>query len=433
MTDLKFCRRCLYSEVHPLNIIIGDDGLCSGCYVHEEKNQLDWTVRWEMLKTLTNEFKVKSGRQYDCIVPVNGGADSYFTVHVVKNLLGLNPLLASYNNHYNTPLGIRNLAYLRIAFNVDMVQRTVQPQTIRNLNRATLQSMGSMYWHIQAGRTAFPVQTAVNYGIPLIIWGAHQGVDQVGMFSHLEEVEMTRKYRKDHDLMGMEVEDLVAQHDFLNHEDLESFYYPDDRDIQALGIRGIYLNNYLRWDSKAQHELMINEFGFETSTQARTFDTYNTTYCHHHSGLHDQIKFAKWGFGKATDHACREIRLNRLTRQAGIELVNRYSQVNATDESLFLEWQGISREELWEYIDLHRHPRIWQRDGKEWVLQANAATSPSEGDTKPTQACHFKITPSRNPTENKEQYILIGRGYVDGQGPHSPPKKKWNFHTAETK
>ena len=34
------------------------------------------------------------------------------------------------------------------------------------------------------------MQVAVEFNIPLIIWGAHQGIDQVGMFSHLDEVEM---------------------------------------------------------------------------------------------------------------------------------------------------------------------------------------------------------------------------------------------------
>ena len=30
--------------------------------------------------------------------------------------------------------------------------------------------------------------------------GAHQGVEQVGMFSHEQEVEMSRRYKEDHDL-----------------------------------------------------------------------------------------------------------------------------------------------------------------------------------------------------------------------------------------
>ncbi len=37
--------------------------------------------------------------------------------------------------------------------------------------------------------------------------------NQVRMYSHFDEVEMTRKYRKEHDLMGLEAEDLIDDMD----------------------------------------------------------------------------------------------------------------------------------------------------------------------------------------------------------------------------
>ena len=64
---------------------------------------------------------------------------------------------------------------------------------------------------------------AVNYGIPLIIWGAHQGIEQVGMFSHNHEIEMTRRYRHDHDLFSIEAEDLLKISNNLNEEDILNF------------------------------------------------------------------------------------------------------------------------------------------------------------------------------------------------------------------
>ena len=62
--------------------------------------------------------------------------------------------------------------------------------------------------------------------IPLIIWGAHQGLEQVGMYSHLHNVEMTRRYRKDHDLFGVGPENLETVFNELSEEDkvfLEKF------------------------------------------------------------------------------------------------------------------------------------------------------------------------------------------------------------------
>ena len=86
---MRVCSRCLYPENHPLNIVFDNQGVCSGCRVHEEKDRLDWSERFEKLKILTNSYRSRSHNNYDCIVPVSGARDSYFTVHVVKNILKL--------------------------------------------------------------------------------------------------------------------------------------------------------------------------------------------------------------------------------------------------------------------------------------------------------------------------------------------------------
>jgi len=202
MTQATACRRCLYTTDHALGLTIDADGICSGCRIHEEKDRLDFDARWANLLELVKPYRSTSGTSYDCIVPVTGAHDSHWIVHLVKERLGLNPLLVTYNKYFNTPLGIRNLANLRIRFDCDILIQNVNPQSVKQITRTTLRQLGSIYWPCLAGQTVFPVQTAVRYQIPLIVWGAHQGLEQVGMFSHEHEVEMTRRYRKDHDLIN---------------------------------------------------------------------------------------------------------------------------------------------------------------------------------------------------------------------------------------
>ena len=108
------------------------------------------------------------------------------------------------NKQYNTRIGIWNLASLRTIFDCGLITCSVDPGLLKQLVRKSLRRLGSVYWHCLAGTTAFPVQVVVKFRIPLIIWGIHQGVDQVGMFSHLDEAEMSEKYRKEHDLPGIE-------------------------------------------------------------------------------------------------------------------------------------------------------------------------------------------------------------------------------------
>lgn len=401
------CTRCLYTVDHPLGLTLDDEGICSGCRIHEEKDQLDWSARWQRLEGLVQPYRVNSGATYDCIVPVTGGNDSYYIVHLVKERLGLNPLLVTYNKYFNTPLGIWNLANLRIRFDCDILVQNVNPFSVKNITRTTLRQLGSIYWPCLAGQTVFPVQTAVRYGIPLIIWGAHQGLEQVGMFSHEHEVEMTRRYRKDHDLMGHEADDLLSIFDTLSEDDIWQYRYPEDADLQRVGVRGIYLGNYVRWDPKAQHEQMMSSHGYRTARFARTFDSYDHVDCYNFMGLHDQIKFYKHGYGKVTDHASREIRHGRLNRTEALALVTHYSARPAPHIELFCNWLGIDQKAFQFILDQHRNPRYWrQNEPGHWVFLGTGATP---DPTLPTTAT-FKATHHLD-LDQPSGYITVGKGY----------------------
>lgn len=414
MSDIQFCKLCLYSSAHPLGLTLDDEGICSGCRIHEEKDSLDWDARWKNLENLVKPYRSVSGGNYDCIVPVTGASDSYFIVHLVKERLGLNPLLVTYNKYFNTQLGIKNLANLRIRFDCDILIQNVNPVSVKKITRTTLREFGSIYWPCLAGHTVFPVQTAVRYGVPLIIWGAHQGLEQVGMFSHEHEVEMTRRYRKDHDLMGYEADDLLSIFDVLSEEDIWQYRYPDDADLQRVGVRGIYLGNYVRWDPMAQHEQMIREYGYRTARFSRTFDCYDYVDCFNYMNLHDQLKIYKHGFSKVTDHACREIRHGRLTREEGALLVKHYEQSPVEYSSLFSAWLGIEQRSMQFILDRHRSPRFWnQPEVGRWVFNGMSVRQELNG-LKDAGACELlelaKVT-DQFESDEPPSYVTIGKGW----------------------
>lgn len=352
---MQHCIRCAYPENHALGITFNADGLCSGCIVHEEKDQLDWQEREGKLKSILEQYRNADGANHDCIIPVSGGKDSFFIVDLIKNKFDLNPLLVSYNRHYNTRGGIYNLEQIRTAIGCDIIAITQKPESLYRLMRYSLQKLGSIHWPYLAGSTVFPVQVAVKKKIPLIIWGAHQGVDQVGMFSHLDEVEMTRRYRKEHDLMGLEPEDIHAEgNNLISEQDLLPLFYPSDADIHELGVRGIYLNNYVRWDTKAQHEAMHEKYDIYAAGQLRTFDNYNDGDCQIYNSLHDVIKQRKFNYSKINDHVAREIRLKRLSLEQGLDLIERFQSQDNVDPTPLAKAMDITSGEFWKLVDLHQ-------------------------------------------------------------------------------
>ena len=409
--DIQHCRRCLYTTAHPFGLTIDADGICSGCRVHEEKDLLDWDARLDQLKKLVKPYRCISGKNYDCIVPVSGGVDSYFIVHVVKHVLKLNPLLVTYNRYWNTATGIRNLANLRIRFNCDILYQNVNPGSVRKIVRSTLRDLGSIYWHSIAGQTVFPVQTAVTHRIPLVIWGAHQGMEQVGMFSHLHEVEMTRRYRREHDLMGYEAEDLLGVFGNLREEDVWQYLYPDDHDLHDVGVRGIYLGNYMRWDPKAQHEQMIDTYGYRTASFTRTFDCYDYVDCFNYMNLHDVLKLYKQGYSKVTDHACREIRHGRISREQAMQLVRQYETMEPRFVTQFCDWLGIQERSLQWIMDRHRNPRFWHESPyREWTFNGISQQWSNDGLTASAPSWEWIHESQKEPNETDE-YIVIGKGY----------------------
>ena len=412
MSDIKFCKRCLYATAHPLGLTLDEEGICSGCRIHEEKDALDWDARWERLKAIVEPYRNAGGRNYDCIVPVSGGQDSYYIVWVVKERLGLNPLLVTYNKYFNTPLGIRNLANLRIRLNCDILYQNVNPVAVKNITRETLRQFGSIYWPILAGQTVFPVQTAVRFRVPLIIWGAHQGLEQVGMFSHEHEVEMTRRYRQDHDLMGHEADDLLTIFNTLRERDVWQYRYPDDSDLNAVGVRGIYLGNFVRWDPKAQHEQMIRDYGYRTSAFPRTFDAYDYVDCFNYMDLHDELKLYKHGYSKVTDHASREIRFGRLSRDEGLRLVRQHEQAPLRYVEQFCEWLGMHPRALQFVVNEHRNRDFWVEEKRDqWRFagwSAQQVTESSVGNR--VEPVHFDEN-DRLEYDGDARYVTIGKGY----------------------
>lgn len=410
---IQHCTRCLYPSNHPLGLTFDADGVCSGCRVHEEKDTLDWGTRAALLEQRIAPYRNQSGSNFDCVVPVSGAKDSYFIVDLLKNKLGLNPLLVTFNKLYNTRLGIQNLAYLRTQFDCDHLHMSPDPNVCKRIVKETLRHRGSIYWHCIAGYTSFPVRIAEKFRIPLIIWGAHQGVDQVGMFSHLDEVEMSERYRLEHDLMSLDPTDLLGGPENLSIQEMEPFLYPSAERIAEIGIRGIYLNNYIRWDAKLQHEAMIEGFEYQTAVQARTFNTYEDVDCFHYSGLHDEIKFRKWGYGKVTDHASREIRLNRLSRPAALDYVRHYQNNPCPDVQMFCEWSGIAEADLWAMIDEHRNPNAWEKTSKGWTLKSNIFDSTNDDTVAGvSDQCGYKLAPARDPNLVEDGYVITGRGWI---------------------
>jgi N-acetyl sugar amidotransferase len=397
------CRACLYDSRHPFGLTFDDTGLCSGCITHMEKTSLDWQSRFTLLEHLTQPYRARNGN-YDCVIPIRGTGEYFHVVDVVKNQLGLNPLLVAFNSQFNSTAGIQNLDLIRDTFDSDILLKTQSPLIYRKLMRETLSRFGSVHWPFLAGQTVWPVRVAVQHQIPLIVWPVHQPTEQVGMFSYLDQNEMTRRSRHEHDLMGLEAQDLASGEALLREEDVLTSMYPSDRELAATGVRGIYLSNYLPWDRRHYSQEAVRRFGAQAADCPGTFDTYDHVDNLVYMSVHDAIKRRKLGYGRVRDHLCQEIRFGRISRSDALAIEVSYSQKiaktgnSAASKQMFFDWLGMNAQAFEWLMDYH-------------FGLAGSTGADAVGEATAVQASFVDSYLRTRPSiESEEHYILIGKG-----------------------
>jgi hypothetical protein len=105
ISKLKRCTKCLLPETFPF-IEFNSDGECNYCKYYVKKNE---PKNIDELHRLVEPYRSKTN-DIDCIVPFSGGRDSTYTLHIVKNILKLNPIAFTYDWGMVTDLGRRNIA-----------------------------------------------------------------------------------------------------------------------------------------------------------------------------------------------------------------------------------------------------------------------------------------------------------------------------------
>jgi N-acetyl sugar amidotransferase len=369
--QIRWCTQCVSPTISAAPMEFDEHGVCSGCRMARMKTAItaeEWRRRRGLLRDILDRYKCRDGSRYDCVIPVSGGKDSYFQTHVIKHEFGLNPLLVTYNGNNYTEVGWRNVHRMKEAFGVDHVFYSPSVELLKKLNRLGFIIMGDMNWHAHVGITTLPIRVAAQFKVPLLIWGEHGYLDQCGQFSMDDFPEMSYRDRLEHFARGYEWT-YMAGREGITSQDMIPYKYPSDQELFDLDVRGIYLGNYLYWEANEHTNLVIERYGFEISSEPfeRTYRRMSNLDDMHENGMHDYLKYIKFGYGRCTDHVCKDIRAGLMTRDQGIALVRAMDHVKSRDLQRWLGYAGMTEDEFDRIADTFRDPRVWRVVGGEWV------------------------------------------------------------------
>jgi N-acetyl sugar amidotransferase len=339
-------------------------GICNACRSYENRKIVDWDTRYKELLKIIEKYRRPDNSNWDCIVPVSGGKDS--TYQVVRMLqLGLNPLCITSSTCDLSSIGRANIENLK-RLGVDHVEFSPNPLVRAKLNRVGLTQVGDISWPEHVGIFTIPVRAAVQFNVPLIVWGENSQNEYGGPAAAADDNILNRRWLEEFGgLLGMRVSDLIGQ-EGIQATHLIPYTYPSDEELQRVGVTGLFLGHYIPWDGLS-NTLIAQANGFQSYNKVvegsmvnyENLDNYQT-------GIHDYFKFLKFGFGRATDLACLHIRRDRLTRQDGLEAVRRLDGLFPWEylgKSLkeILRPLNITEEEFIRICDKFTNKKIFKR------------------------------------------------------------------------
>lgn len=348
LPGVQYCTRCCMPATAE-GLAFDELGICQPCRSSEQKISINWVEREKALRTLLDSYRGRSKSGYDCIVPISGGKDSTFQLHVLTKIYKMKCLAVTFSHNWYTEVGKYNLNLCLEKFDVDHIMFTPNNKLIGKLAKESLYKIGDSCWHCHSGVGAFPLKVAVMYEIPLLVWGESVS-ESDGRATYEEPIRFDRDYFTK--ISARFYAEEMVNND-ITIEDVKPFMLPSYEDIERIGIVGIHLGDYHFWDDERQMEFIRDTYGWKEDHVDGTYKRFKSVECKM-AGLHDYTKFLKRGFGRATDHASRDVRSGLLTREEGFELAKKHDTQRPEILDWYLKITGITEDEFFKVMKEHR-------------------------------------------------------------------------------
>jgi len=347
-----YCRLCLQPDTRP-NTRFNADGVCPACDYFEKLRDVDWQERLDILAELLASRPRRPGQIFDCIVGVSGGKDSTRQALWARDKLGLRPLLAclTYPPEQVSERGVSNISNL-IEQGFDVVISAPAPQVWRRLMRQSFDRFTNWARSTELALFSSVPQLAIRYGIPLILWGENPGL-QLGDLNTIGRTGYDGNQLRYMNTLAGGGLDWMLEAGFERRE-LLPYHYPSPEQFDEHSLQIIYLGWFLGDWSLINNALYSVPDGLliREDKVEHTGDLFGVTSLDEDwVTLNQMIKYYKFGFGRVSDYVNEEIRLGRMTRDRGIELVTRYDSA-CSDHYIesFCDYIGITPAAFWTKV-----------------------------------------------------------------------------------
>ena len=365
---MKYCTKCVMPDTRP-GIAFNAEGVCSACQSFENRKNTNYQQRFEELKTLCDKYRGMNGSNgYDCMIAVSGGKDSHFQVYIMKELLGMNPLLVTVEDNFPmTNAGMHNIKNISDAFGCDIISMKPNKKAQKIIMGKTFELYGKPTYFTDRYIYTYPLHMALKFNTPLLVYGENVNYEYGG--GNAIETYSAKDQISNGVGAGIPTEELLIEGVTL--KDLNFFEPPVTAEIERLDP--IYLSYFVEWNSYSNY-IFAKSKGFHDLTHEwqRTHHIEQFDQIDSRAYLvHAWMKYPKFGHASATDYAARMVRYGLLNRKEAIELVKKHDHdLDVLCIRDFCDFMGYSEVDFWSIIDKHYNKDLFKKNEYgHWVLK----------------------------------------------------------------
>lgn len=377
---MKYCRKCLIPDTKPF-ITFDQDGVCTACQWHELKKKhlggIDWDQRKKEFEKIVFLAKSKKAPFYDVLVPVSGGKDSLTQIH---SLLKYDLRILAVNIDYGikTEIGLHNLSLVpEMGANLIIYRPALGLH--KKIIRIGLEDFGDPDLLSHTMLHGYPSRVALQFQIPMVLLGENSAFEYGGNKEIAQQNCMSRAWFASYAANNGRDASYISRRYNIPMSKMLPYDFPDE--LETSDTQAVFMSYYFPWDS-IEHLEIAKSYGFKSLEKPGegTYRSY-VGIDEKINRIHQYFKVLKFGYGRATDHACEDIRCGRITREEAKELVRKYDLNELSDDYVddFVKFLGYTREEFFEILERYRNHDIWARDenGK-WCIPGHLEDSDVE-------------------------------------------------------
>lgn len=371
-----FCKNCTMSNQRP-RIQFNEKGFCSACVFNEYKNKhVDWDKREKELSDVCDKFRKEDGT-WDVIVPSSGGKDSSYVSYMLKEKYDMHPLTVSMAPGLPTQIGQQNLFNMSFT-GQDNVLFTPNGIIHRKLSRESLIEFGDNFIPFAYGQINIPLQCAVKFNVPFVIFGENGELEYGGTIQDYNRPTLRISTIPSGKFSGLRTPGAASRlpnenwlPEGIKVEDVKFYLPPTQEELDKAKVECYFYNYFENWRPEEHVDIAKKYCNYKEGNE-RTEGTYTdfASLDDKTDGFHYYMMFIKLGIGRATSDSAHQVRHGLLTRDEGVELVQKFDgEFPNKYLKEFLEYMSITREELDSVFDKFRRDLIWKKDNNEWRLR----------------------------------------------------------------